>query len=167
MRGWTRLTGWAEEERASATIYMRLSQDAEWCAQGQGGLWSDPELALGLRWREENHPTAAWAQRYNALFAQSMDFLSRSEQERTASTERENERKKKLRNTQWAAGILGVLALVAVVLALVALKKSATRRIVFRWQRMRWMSAFIGRSRASTCRGGLTPDGRVPERVAG
>ena len=124
MRGWTRLTGWAEEERASATIYMRLSQDAEWCAQGQGGLWSNPELALGLRWREENHPTAAWAQRYNALFAQSMDFLSRSEQERTRLvTERENERKKKLRNTQWAAGILGVLAVVAVVLALVALKE--------------------------------------------
>ena len=124
MRGWMRLTSWAEEERAAAAIYMRLSQDAAWCAQGQGGLWSDPELELGLRWKQENQPTAAWAERYNSSFAQSMNFLTRSEEERTRlAAERENERKKKLRNTQWAAGILGVLALVAVVLALIALKE--------------------------------------------
>jgi tetratricopeptide (TPR) repeat protein len=124
MRGWTRLAGWAEEERASATIYMRLSQDAAWCAQGQGGLWSNPELELGLRWQQENHPIAAWAERYNSSFERAMDFLNRSEQERTRLvTERENERKKKLRNARLAAGILGVLALVAVVLALVALKE--------------------------------------------
>jgi tetratricopeptide (TPR) repeat protein len=124
MRGWTRLTAWAEEERASAAIYIRLSQDAAWCAQGQGGLWSNPELELGQRWKQENHPTAAWAERYNSSFAQSMDFLNRSEQERTRlKAERENERKKKLRNTQWAAGILGVLALIAIVAAVVALKE--------------------------------------------
>ena len=53
-----------------------------------------------------------------------MDFLNRSEQERTRlRTERENERKKKLRNTQWAAGILGVLAVIAILAALVALKE--------------------------------------------
>ena len=67
MRGWTRLTAWAEEERASAVIYTRLSQDAAWCAQGQGGLWSNPELELGLRWKQENHPTAAWATSHHRL----------------------------------------------------------------------------------------------------
>ena len=124
MRGWTRLTGWAEEERASAAIYVRLSQDAAWFAEGQGGLWSYPELDLGLRWKQENQPIAAWAERYNSSFLQSMEFLDRSEQERGRVTaERERERKEKLRYTQLAAGILGVLAIVAVVLALVALKE--------------------------------------------
>jgi tetratricopeptide (TPR) repeat protein len=124
MRGWTRLAGWAEEERASAAIYVRLSQDAAWFAEGQGGLWSNPELDLGLRWKRENRPIEAWAERYNSSFVQAMEFLDRSEQERTRSAaEQERERKKKLRNTQLAAGILGVLAIVAVVLALMALKE--------------------------------------------
>ena len=124
MRGWTQLTGWAEEERASAAIYVRLSQDAAWFAEGQGGLWSNPELDLGLRWKRESRPTAAWAERYNSCFAQAMEFLDRSEQERGLFVaEQERERKKKLRYTQLAAGILGVLAMVAIALALVAVKE--------------------------------------------
>ena len=124
MRGWTRLTEWAEEERASAAIYVRLSQDAAWFAEGQGGLWSNPELDLGLRWKQENQPIAAWAERYNSSFLQAMEFLDRSEQERgRAAAERERERKEKLRYTQLAAGILGILAIVAFVLALVAFKE--------------------------------------------
>jgi hypothetical protein len=124
MRGWTRLTGWAEEERASAAIYVRLSQDAAWFAEGQGGLWSNPELDLGLSWKQANQPIAAWAERYNSSFLQAMEFLDRSEQERgRIAAERERERKEKLRYTQLVAGILGVLAIVAIVLALVALKE--------------------------------------------
>jgi tetratricopeptide (TPR) repeat protein len=124
MRGWTRLTGWTEEERASAAVYVRLSQDAAWFAEGQGGLWANPELEIGLRWNKLNRPTAAWAQRYNSSFAQAMDFLNRSEQERDRlAAERVRERKLKLRSAQWAAGILGVLATIAMVLALVAWKE--------------------------------------------
>ena len=121
MRCWIRLATWAKEEQASAAVYIRLSQAARWFAEGTAGLWRNPELELGLRWRRENQPTAAWAERYNSSFTQSMEFLTRSEKERDRlSAEQERERRRKLRQTQWAAAILGVLCVVALSLAYVA-----------------------------------------------
>ena len=121
MRCWTRLATWAKEEQASASVYVRLSQAACWFAEGTAGLWRTPELELGLRWRRENRPTAAWAERYNSSFTQAMEFLDLSEKERDRlSAERERERRKTLRQTQWVAAILGVLCVVALSLAYVA-----------------------------------------------
>jgi len=76
MRCWTRLATWAKEEQASASVYVRLSQAARWFAEGTAGLWRTPELELGLRWRRENRPTAAWAERYNSSFKEAMEFLA-------------------------------------------------------------------------------------------
>ena len=121
MRCWTRLITWAEEERASAQVYARLSQASAWFAEGTAGLWHNPELELGLRWRRQDHPTAAWAQRYDSSFARAMDFLDRSEKERARfEAEREQERKRKLRHVQWAAAVLGIMLVVAVSLAFFA-----------------------------------------------
>jgi tetratricopeptide (TPR) repeat protein len=127
MRCWARLVGWAEQERVSADIYNRLSDAAMWCEEGRAGLWRNPELEVGQKWKGENHPTAAWAQRYNSNFVQVMSFLDRSEAERQRlSDESKRERRKKLRQTQWAAGILGALFLIALFLAYFALMQ--TRR---------------------------------------
>jgi tetratricopeptide (TPR) repeat protein len=93
MRCWTRLIDWAEEERVSARTYMRVVQATSRCEECTGSLWVDPELEVGLRWRRKNQPTAAWAERYDANFAQSMDFLDRSEKQR--ETERQKERRRK------------------------------------------------------------------------
>jgi tetratricopeptide (TPR) repeat protein len=82
MRCWTRLIAWAQEERASAALYVRLSREATWYAEGAAGLWDDPELELGLRWRRENRPTKAWAGRYDDTFERAMQFLDRSEEQR-------------------------------------------------------------------------------------
>jgi tetratricopeptide (TPR) repeat protein len=121
MRCWSRLIGWAEEERASASSYVRLSQAAIWYQEGTAGLWRDPELELGLVWQRQNQPTAAWAERYDSHFALAIEFLERSEKERArAESERERERKTKLRQMQWAAGILGILLVAASALAYVA-----------------------------------------------
>lgn len=126
MRCWTRLAAWAEEERVSASFYVRLSQAAAWFTEGSGGLWSNPELELGLRWRRDNRPTAAWADRYNSSFVQAMHFLDRSEEEQDRLVaEHEAQRKRKLKNTQWVAGILGALALIALVLAMVAWREKS------------------------------------------
>jgi len=114
MRCWSRLIGWAEEERSSASSYVRLSQAAVWYQEGTAGLWRDPELELGLLWKGQNQPTAAWAERYDTHFALAIEFLERSRYERERlESERERERKTKLRQTQWAAGILGILLLAA------------------------------------------------------
>jgi tetratricopeptide (TPR) repeat protein len=114
MRCWSRLLKWAEEERLSARAYTRLSQASAWFEEGTAGLWHNPELELGIRWRRENFPTEAWAERYNSTFARAMDFLDRSErQQERIEAEREKERKNKLRLAWAVAAALGVLLLVA------------------------------------------------------
>lgn len=77
MRLWTRLVGWTKEEGRSTDIYSRLSRSARRHEAGEESLWRNPQLQIGLRWREENRPTAAWAGD-EADFARSMRFLNRS-----------------------------------------------------------------------------------------
>jgi Flp pilus assembly protein TadD len=121
MRCWSRLITWAEQERLSARAYARVSQAAAWFEEGTADLWHNPELELGLRWKRENHPTAAWAERYNSSFARAMDFLDRSEKERDRiEAERERKRKNNLRLAWLVAGSLGVLLFVALSLYYVA-----------------------------------------------
>ena len=81
MRCWGRLRAWAEAERAAAGVYLRLTQAATRHEDGTAGLWRDPELELGLKWRAEHRPTAAWARRYDDSFERAMRFLEESERE--------------------------------------------------------------------------------------
>jgi tetratricopeptide (TPR) repeat protein len=121
MRGWSRLVEWAEQDRLSASLYMRLSQAAGWHAEGAAGLWRNPELELGLRWKRDNRPTRAWGRRHDEFFDRAMAFLDQSEQEHTrARLEREYERKRKLRQARSIAAVFGVLFLLAGLLAYVA-----------------------------------------------
>jgi len=125
MRCWERLIAWAEEERAAAAFYERLSQASEWHAQGTAGLWRDPELELALRWRHETAPTAAWARRFDGAtdgaFARAMAFLDASESARERErAERAHQRRRKLQQARWAAAILGVLLLGTAALAYIA-----------------------------------------------
>ena len=136
MRCWDRLIGWAEEERASAAFYARLSQATLWYEEASAGLWRNPELEFGLRWRSENHPTPAWAARYNDVFDRAMSFLDTSERERARlELERERERNAKLRQARWAAVVLGTLLIVAVATAYVAWRESARAEANFRLAR--------------------------------
>jgi tetratricopeptide (TPR) repeat protein len=115
MRCWDRLITWAEQERASAAFYVRLSQAALWSEQGTAGLWRNPELELAQQWKAENEPTATWARRYDPGFDRAMVFLERSLEERDrVAAEIERERRAKLRRTQIAAGAFAAgLAVVA------------------------------------------------------
>jgi tetratricopeptide (TPR) repeat protein len=125
MRCWQRLVTWAEEERRSAEVYSRLSDAAQWNAEGSAGLWRNPELEIGLRWSQRNNPTQAWAQRYNPAFAQAMYFLDRSEGEfQREQEEKRRERRRKLRQVQWTAGILATLLLVTLAVAGIAVRQS-------------------------------------------
>jgi tetratricopeptide (TPR) repeat protein len=129
MRCWTRLIAWAEEERLSATVYLRLSRAAAWFEEGSAGLWRDPELELGLRWRRENQPTAAWARRYGEPFERAMQFLERSERDRDlAVAERRAEKRRQWRQLQWTAAMLAVLLLIAGTMAFLANRAGARAR---------------------------------------
>ena len=126
MRCWRRLIEWAREERSAAALYSRLSREASWFAEGAAGLWGDPELELGLRWRRDNQPTAAWAQRYDDRFEQAMRFLDLSEAERRR--QQAERRAIRVRNLQIAWGSAAVLLVAFVVAAwqgLVARRENA------------------------------------------
>jgi hypothetical protein len=113
MRCWTRLMAWAEEENRSAMMYARVSQAARWFEESSAGLWRDPELETGLRWRQQAQPTEAWARRYDENFERTMRFLDLSAAERDGvRAAEERARKRKLREYQWAAGVLGLLLVV-------------------------------------------------------
>ena len=129
MRCWRRLIQWADEERSSAGVYLRLTRAAVWFEEGTAGLWRDPELELGLRWRRENRPTAVWARRYNDLFDRAMAFLDQSERERNRlAAERAAERRRQWRQLQWTAALLAVLLLAVGVFASVAFRAADRAR---------------------------------------
>lgn len=110
MRCWSRLVTWTEEERGSSQMYSRISQASTWFEQGTGSLWRDPELELGLQWRAQNRPTAAWALHYDTNFAGAMAFLDRSARERDLlAAEQERARRRKLYQAWSVAGVLGAL----------------------------------------------------------
>jgi tetratricopeptide (TPR) repeat protein len=114
MRCWSRLISWAEEESRSALMYKRIAQAAKWFQEGTAGLWRDPELELGLQWRQQARPTAAWARRYGNGFETAMQFLDRSDEQREQIRKvRDRARKRKLRQFQWAAAVFAILLIVA------------------------------------------------------
>jgi WD40 repeat protein len=78
MRVWQRLRRWVEEEAQSARIYRRLAETAALQAQGHASLYRDPDLQIALAWRDQQLPTAAWADRYHTGFSASLAFLNAS-----------------------------------------------------------------------------------------
>jgi tetratricopeptide (TPR) repeat protein len=114
IRGWTRLRKWVDQEARSANIYRRIADTALLHAEGRAGLWHDPDLALALRWREENRPNATWAQHYHPEFERAMAFIDASKTANEAEiAERERARKREVRRTRIFATVFGVLFLIA------------------------------------------------------
>lgn len=129
MRCWTRLQAWARDERASAEVYLRLTRAAKWHEDGTAGLWRDPELGLGLKWRAEHRPSAAWARRYDEGFDRAMRFLDESERERDRLVaERRAERHRQWRRLQWVAAALALMLVATGITAYVARRESARAR---------------------------------------
>lgn len=84
IRNWTALIGWFAKEVESSQVFQRLAIDARLHgeAEKKKSLWTEPELDVGLAWRDEQRPTAEWAQRYATNFQQAMDFLDDSAEAR-------------------------------------------------------------------------------------
>ncbi len=114
IRGWERLRKWVDEEARSANIYRRIADTAILHSEDRAGLWHDPDLALALRWREENRPNAVWAEHYHPQFDLAMNFIDASKTANEAEiAQRERARRKEVRRTRIFATIFGVLFLIA------------------------------------------------------
>ena len=112
IRGWQRLRQWVDEETESATVYRRLAETAQLHARGIAGLWRDPDLQHAVSWRDSEHPTAAWGNRYHPGFDQAMAFLEASRVARDA------ERRMRTRARRWALGISTAASIAMAALAM-------------------------------------------------
>jgi hypothetical protein len=118
MRVWQRLISWTEEEVRQSNIYKRLGNDSANEAKGEASLWSDPELALGINWRDSFKNEAVlrkWAESFDVNFDQAISFLSRSEQH---AIQLQKEKERALRNRRRIAlaaiAILTIFSIVAI-----------------------------------------------------
>lgn len=119
---WKRLAQWVREEQESAATYQRLAAAAALYQSGEGGLWRDPELALGLRWQSQQNPTAEWAARYDATFDRAMSFLQYSaDQFAFEVQEAERQQRQRLKRARRIAVIVGIAAIFALLLATYAI----------------------------------------------
>ena len=122
MRVWKRLRQWVVEETASAQLYLRLANSARLYQEGKSGLLVNPELELALKWREENHPNAIWAARYDPAFNRAIEFLNYSKDEFDREVNRkEKKQKKELRRARFFAVFLGFASLVSLLFLIISL----------------------------------------------
>jgi len=142
MRVWERLRLWVEEEAQSARIYRRLAETAQLHSEERAGLYRDPDLAIARSWRDQDHPTEAWGERYHSGFSAAIQFLDASEQAKVAGEEareaarqrelaqakslaeeqrlRAEEQRRSAYRLRWLVRGLGVVAMVALAAFLMA-----------------------------------------------
>ncbi len=116
IRLWGTLRRWMDEEEASEKLYLKLAAAAEQYQEGNGRLWVAPDLLVALRWREENYPTLAWAERLNPAFERTMLFLKNSEEEYVVQEEYSKKTgTESIKRSRMIATLLGLVALVALI----------------------------------------------------
>jgi len=96
IRGWVLLRRWVDEEAEAARQYVRLAEKAALYPVAEP-LLRDPALSNGLRWREENRPTRAWAVRYHPGYDKTIEYLELSKKQRQDELdEKEREHREKV-----------------------------------------------------------------------
>lgn len=81
IRVWQRLQQWVNDEAESAATYRRLLQTARLHQEQLSELWRGVDLEVALAWREKNHPSQDWANRYDRDFELAQSFLLDSERQ--------------------------------------------------------------------------------------
>jgi len=124
MRIWGRVRDWVAEEYESVKLYKRLAEAAELHQTGQAGLWRPPDLQVALNWQEKQRPTKTWGVRHHPAYERTMAFLAFSQQE----FDREQLNKEQLQRRRLVAariisGILGSIAIVAILFLFYAIKQ--------------------------------------------
>ncbi|HEY9084489.1 MAG TPA: AAA family ATPase [Candidatus Tyrphobacter sp.] len=141
MRTWVALRTWVDEEAEAAKLYRRLVSDADLREEKLGALLGGPLLSFAEEWRDRDHPTAAWAERYGGGLERVRQLILDSraaldaeawKKEESERRERENELRRaeerteieRMRGVQRLAQRTRRLAIVMSVIALVAVAAS-------------------------------------------
>lgn len=113
---WETLRKWLDEEEASRKLYLKIADAAALHQEGKGKLWTAPELQLAIKWRNENNPTIAWAERLDPAFERAMLFLKNSEEKYVEQEEHDKRAgRQKVSRSRLFAGLLGLIAVIALI----------------------------------------------------
>ncbi|MCU0377749.1 MAG: hypothetical protein MUC78_05760 [Bacteroidales bacterium] len=111
---WGILRKWIDDEDVSRRTYLQLASAAALYQDGKGKLLGGPDLIMALRWREENNPTLAWAERHDPAFERTMLFLKNSEEENQIQEEyNQKTGNNRVRRSRLFSGFLGALVLLS------------------------------------------------------
>lgn len=116
IRNWKSLIGWYRREVESGRVFERLATTAALHDEQKAELLRGTELDVGLAWRKEHLPTAAWAARYATNFEQAMEFLDDSAEARASAQASDDVRRRR----GVALAVAGVVLLFIVALQWVA-----------------------------------------------
>jgi WD40 repeat protein len=135
MRVWERLREWVDEETKSAELYLRLSKSAELYQQGKSGLWTNPELEIGVKWKQKNKPTPYWGERYDPGFERAIEFLDYSKKESDFEIKKkENAQKRELSRTRKIVIFLSIASIISILFLIISvdskLKADASSKII-------------------------------------
>jgi len=135
MRVWERLREWVDEETKSAELYLRLSRSSELYQQGKSGLWTNPELEIGVKWKQKNKPTPFWGERYDPGFERAIDFLDYSKKEYDFEIKKkENAQKRELSRTRKIVVFLSIASIISILFLIISvdskLKVDASSKII-------------------------------------
>ncbi len=118
---WERLRTWSREETDSAKFYQQLSHSATLYHEGKIGVWTNPELQIGLKWLADNRPTQAWANRYDPYLERAVNFLNYSKSKHDFELEnRALRQRRELQRTRAFAIFLGVGSLISLLFLIVS-----------------------------------------------
>ena len=118
---WSRLHGWMTSEKESVEMYTRLVGDSVRFAVGSTGYLRPPDLNMAIKWREEQKPTEAWAERYHSDFGRAMQYIDASEKTYNDEIEaKENAQKEEIRSYRKRNAIIIIIS-IAVLLVVSAL----------------------------------------------
>ncbi|GAB4024244.1 nSTAND1 domain-containing NTPase [Spirosoma koreense] len=118
---WERLQNWVKEETESAKFYKQVSRSATLYHEGKTGLWTNPELQIGLKWMAENRPTQAWANRYDPYLERAINFLQYSHDQHDFEIQNKEERQRnELRRARLFSIFLGASALISLLFLLIS-----------------------------------------------
>ncbi len=113
---WSTLRKWLDDEDASRRLYLQLASAAEQYQAGNGKLWKAPDLLMAIKWRDENKPTLAWAEKIDPAFERTMLFLKNSMEEYVALEEYNRKADTgKIKRSRLIAGILGMMVLLTLI----------------------------------------------------
>jgi WD40 repeat protein/energy-coupling factor transporter ATP-binding protein EcfA2 len=148
---WERLRTWVSEETDSAKFYRQLSHAATLYQAGKAGIWTNPELQIGLKWLADTTPTLAWANRYDHHLERAINFLQYSKKQFDFKTENNAQRRQReLKRTRAFALVLGVGALVSLLFLMVSVVLSTQARQSEEKARAKEKSALFERNRAES-----------------